>query len=97
MVAPIPPSAELPALYRAVLDGVALLERRGDRVLATSIRRQAITHYANAWDDRHRARLVALLERLRRELARPDTRAETRGDDRSDRAADRRRLPARGR
>ncbi len=76
MVAPIPPSAELPALYRAVLDGVAILERRGERSLATSIRRQAIAAYANAWDDRHRERLAALLERLRRELAKGDGRHE---------------------
>lgn len=76
MVAPIPPSAELPALYRAVLDGVAILERRGERTLATSIRRQAIAAYANAWDDRHRDRLVSLLERLRRELAKGDGRRE---------------------
>lgn len=93
MVAPIPPSAELPALYRACLDGVALLERRGERTLATSIRREAIAHYANAWDERHRERLVALLERLRRELAR----AEARPDERSERAVDHRRLRARGR
>jgi hypothetical protein len=70
MVAPTPPSAELPALYRAVLDGVAVLERRGERTLATSIRRQAIAAYANAWDERHRERLAALLERVHRELAR---------------------------
>jgi hypothetical protein len=76
MVAPIPPSAELPALYRAVLDGVAILERRGERSLATSIRRQAIAAYANAWDDRHRERLAALLERLRRELAKGEGRHE---------------------
>ena len=69
MVAPTPPSAELPALYRAVLDGVALLERRGQRTVATSIRRQAIAAYANAWDERHRERLNALHERVRREIA----------------------------
>ena len=70
MVAPTPPSAELPALYRAVLDGVAVLERRGERTLATTIRRQAIAAYANAWDEPHRERLAALLERVRREIAR---------------------------
>ena len=70
MVAPTPPSAELPALYRAVLDGVAVLERRGERALATTIRRQAIAAYANAWDERHRERLTGLLERVRREIAR---------------------------
>jgi hypothetical protein len=70
MVAPTPPSAELPALYRAVLDGVAVLERRGERAVATSIRRQAIAAYANAWDERHRERLTALLERVRREINR---------------------------
>lgn len=70
MVAPTPPSAELPALYRAVLDGVAVLERRGERTLAASIRRQAIAAYAHAWDERHRERLTALLERVRREINR---------------------------
>lgn len=89
MVAPTPPSAELPALYRAVLDGVALLERRGERPLATSIRRQAIAAYANAWDDRHRERLVALLERLRRELSRGEGRTERPVERRLATAADR--------
>jgi hypothetical protein len=89
MVAPTPPSAELPALYRAVLDGVAMLERRGERPLATSIRRRAIAAYANAWDDRHRDRLVALLERLRRELARGDDRPERAVTGRFATAADR--------
>jgi hypothetical protein len=74
MVAPIPPSAELPALYRAVLDGVAVLERRGERTLATSIRRQAIAAYANAWDERHRERLASLLVRTRREVGRGEAR-----------------------
>ena len=76
MVAPIPPSTELPALYRAVLDGVAALERRGHRPLAASIRRQAIAAYASAWDDRHRERLVSLLGRIHRELGRAETRPE---------------------
>ena len=76
MVAPTPPSAELPALYRAVLDGVAALERRGDRPLASSIRRQAIAAYASAWDDHHRERLEGLLARIQRELGRVDTRPE---------------------
>ena len=76
MVAPTPPSAELPALYRAVLDGVALLERRGQRTVATSIRRQAIAAYANAWDERHRERLAALHERVRREIAKGEGRQE---------------------
>ena len=82
MVAPTPPSTELPALYRAVLDGVAVLERRGERTLATTIRRQAIAAYANAWDERHRERLAALLERVRREI--------TRGTGTRERAAERR-------
>lgn len=76
MVAPLPPSAELPALYRAVLDGVAALERNGDRAIATSIRRQAIATYASSWDDRHRDRLLKLLGRIQRELARADGRQE---------------------
>lgn len=86
MVAPLPPSAELPALYRAVLDGVAALERHGDRALATTIRRQAIATYADSWDDRHRDRLLGLLGRIQRELARADRRLE--------RPLDRRLVPA---
>jgi len=76
MVAPLPPTTELPALYRAVLDGVAALERRGDRAVATTIRRQAIAAYGSSWDDRHRERLATLLVRAQRELARPDARPE---------------------
>lgn len=85
MVAPTPPSAELPALYRAVLDGVAALERHGARALAASLRRQAIAAYSSSWDDRHRERLASLYERIQRELTR---------DAAPQRTAERRLVPA---
>jgi hypothetical protein len=64
------PAEELPALYRAALDGVAALERRGQRVVAAAIRREAIAAYSAAWDDHNRIVLAGLVERTRRELAR---------------------------
>jgi hypothetical protein len=64
------PAEELPALYRAALDGVAALERRGQRVVAGAIRRDAIAAYSAAWDDRNRTVLEGLVDRTRRELAR---------------------------
>jgi hypothetical protein len=73
VVPPTSPSQDLPALYRAVLDGVAALEGRGERVTAAAIRREAIAAYSAAWDDRHRAVLSSLVGRVRRELERaPD-------------------------
>jgi hypothetical protein len=65
-----PPSQDLPELYRAVLDGVAALERAGERATASAIRREAIAAYSGAWDDRHRGVMCTLLVRLRRELDR---------------------------
>lgn len=70
MVAQNSPSTDLPALYRAVLDGVAELERRGQRSTAAQIRRDAIAAYSAAWDDHHRALLAALTVRVQRELDR---------------------------
>jgi hypothetical protein len=79
MVSQNQPAEDLPALYRAVLDGVAELERRGQRQMAGSIRRDAITAYSAAWDDRHRTHLSGLVNRVRRELDRraPRGRHET--------------------
>ncbi len=70
VVPPTSPSQDLPALYRVVLDGVAALEGRGERVTAAAIRREAISAYSAAWDDRHRAVLSGLVARVRRELER---------------------------
>jgi hypothetical protein len=74
VVPPTSPSQDLPALYRAVLDGVATLELRGERVTAAAIRREAIAAYSAAWDDRHRAVLSSLVGRVRRELERSSDR-----------------------
>lgn len=73
MPAPYSPNDEFPALYRAVLDGVAEMVRRGERSEAASIRRQAIAAYSAAWTDRHRAILFDLGARTRRELERGPT------------------------
>ena len=70
VVPPTSPSQDLPALYRVVLDGVAALELRGERVTAAAIRREAIAAYSAAWDDRHRTILSSLVGRVRRELER---------------------------
>jgi hypothetical protein len=79
MVAQNSPSTDLPALYRAVLDGIAELERRGQRSTAAQIRRDAIAAYSAAWDDHHRALLASLTVRVKRELDRPSrARASTR-------------------
>lgn len=58
----------LPTLYRSILDGVARLERAGERQVAGRIRVEAIRAYSKAWDDRNRRRLEQLLVRLERAL-----------------------------
>ena len=73
MPAPYSSNDEFPALYRAVLDGVAEMERRGGRSEAAAIRRQAIAAYSAAWTDRHRGVLFELGARTRRELERTPT------------------------
>lgn len=45
----LPVSEILPGLYRAVLDGVADLERRGRRADAAAIRSDATRVYSRAW------------------------------------------------
>jgi hypothetical protein len=62
------PDKDLPALYRAVLDTVDLLERHGQREVAAEIRRGATQAYSTAWNEGQRDRLLALHERGRRAL-----------------------------
>ena len=52
------PDKDLPALYRAVLDTVDLLERRGRREVAAEIRRGATQAYSTAWNEGQRDRLI---------------------------------------
>ena len=54
---------ELPGLYRAVLDRVAVLELSGRRELAIEVRSEATRIYSRAWDDRARRGLTVLLRR----------------------------------
>jgi len=61
------PAEELPALYRAILDRVADLERGGRRSEAARVRATATRIYSRAWDERARRGLLTLL----RETARP--------------------------
>ena len=57
---PRPNAAErLPELYRAILDAVGELERRGARAQASSARRTAANAY-RVWDDRAERRLLRL-------------------------------------
>jgi hypothetical protein len=68
---PRPPTAEEhPALYRAILDRVAELERAGLRREALRIRATAIAIYSRGWDQASLVQLTELLERAEKELAR---------------------------
>jgi len=60
---------DLPALYRAILDRVALLEDAGDRTEARRVRQHATAAYSRAWDDRARRELESLLRRAERPTA----------------------------
>jgi len=55
------PAEELPALYRAILDRVAELERDGQRPKAARMRADATRIYSRAWDEAARRGLLALL------------------------------------
>ena len=68
---PNSPAEELPALYRAILDRVAVLEAAGERTQAAQLRTDAREAYSRAWDERARRRLETLLRR-----SEPDPRAE---------------------
>jgi hypothetical protein len=63
------PAEQLPAIYRAVLDSVAELERRGERFEASRFRSDAIRAYSRSWDARGRRRLESILRRAQRALA----------------------------
>jgi hypothetical protein len=63
------PAEQLPAIYRAVLDSVAELERRGERFEASRFRTEAISAYSRSWDIRGRRRLESILRRAQRALA----------------------------
>ena len=60
------PAEELPALYRAILDGVARLEGIGQRREAATVRTRATAIYSTSWDDSGRRRLVQLQRRIDR-------------------------------
>lgn len=66
---PNSPAEELPSLYRAILDRVALLEAAGERGEARRVRLQATTAYSRSWDARARRELEALLRRAERPTA----------------------------
>jgi len=59
---------ELPALYRAVLDTVARLERIGERDAAFDIRRRALQSYSRNWDNRGRRELIRINRDAQRRL-----------------------------
>jgi hypothetical protein len=52
---------ELPALYRAILDRISLIDAAGHRSLAYRIRSDATRIYSRAWDERARRGLESLL------------------------------------
>jgi hypothetical protein len=63
---------DLPTLYRAILDRVALLEHIGERHEAGQIRADATQVYSVAWNGSARVRLTSLLLRADRLLAGPN-------------------------
>ena len=65
MKSQLSPAEDLPALYRAILDGVTVLERRGARTEAGRIRLAATRAYSTAWDAEQLRRLEQLVERCR--------------------------------
>lgn len=62
------PSEELPALYRAILDGVLELEQMGNRREAQLIRARATAAYSGSWNAHCRRRLIQLRQRIDRVL-----------------------------
>jgi hypothetical protein len=60
---------DLPAIYRAILDGVAHLERIGQRREAGLVRSEATSVYSSAWDDAGLRRLEQIRRRIDRIVA----------------------------
>ena len=52
---------DMPALYRAILDRIALIDASGQRSVGYRIRADATRIYSRAWDERARRGLEALL------------------------------------
>ena len=65
MKSQLSPAEDLPALYRLILDGVSVLERRGARTEAGRIRSAATRAYSTAWNAEQFRRLEQLVERCR--------------------------------
>ncbi|HEY0443451.1 MAG TPA: hypothetical protein VGC90_04430 [Candidatus Limnocylindrales bacterium] len=63
------PAEDLPALYRAILDGVAQLERIGQRREAALLRAEATAVYSAAWDEAGLRRLDQIRRRIERIIA----------------------------
>lgn len=63
------PAEELPALYRAILDGIADLERVGEHREAALIRTEATRVYSTSWDEGGRRRLLHIRRRIERVIA----------------------------
>ena len=87
------PADDLPALYRAILDGIAQLERLGARREAGLLRAEATRIYSTAWDEAGVRRLGQIRRRIERIIA-GDERPRT-AMSRSGMLADRARVPAR--
>jgi hypothetical protein len=62
---------DLPELYRAILERVAILERIGARAEAGRIRAEATRAYSDAWDEAARRVLLSLLARAERSAEAP--------------------------